>query len=122
MRKKKTLDDYRFEIMCYLNNGGCQDAVELLDNYSKLLKLSEPVKYRHFGLIVVPLDLYNACKKVVPPAVLSDFEKRLNHLMQSEPDITKVLKLRNSIPQQYQNLYDEYSNVTTEETKKHYNY
>lgn len=117
----KRLDDIRFEIICYLNNAGCPDSRKLLEQYDKALKREEPIKYKYIGLIVIPLDLYNACKSVVPPEVLNRFEERINHLMISEPDIKKALKIRNSIPEQFLDLYNEWSNVTTEEAKRNYN-
>lgn len=118
---KKTFDDIRFEMLMYLTKAECPNPNEFIEDYNKLYRLTEPIKYKHIGLLVVPLDLYNACKRLVPPKVLDNFEKQLNHLIQSEPNIQKVLKIRNEVPIQFQNLYDEYSNVTTEEAKKHYN-
>lgn len=117
----KQLDDIRFEIICYLNNAGCPDARKLLEQYDKALKREEPIKYKHIGMFQVPLDLYNACKSVVPPEILNRLEQKINHILMSEPDINKILKFRNSIPEQYQDLYNEWSNVTTQEAKSHYN-
>ena len=118
---KKNFDDIKFELLMYLNKAHCPHPVEFLEKYNKLLRLEEPIKYKHIGLLVVPLDLYNACKQIVPPRILDEFEKRLNHLIQSEPNVQKALKIRNEVPLRFQSLYEEYTNVTTEEAKRHYN-
>lgn len=121
MAKRKTVDDLRFEILCYLRLAGVEDAVELLEKYEKLLKMSQPIKYKHIGIYRVPLDIYNGCLQVVPKEVMQRFEQRLQHMINTEHDLQKLIKLRNNIPVQYIDLYNEYSNVTTEEAKSKYN-
>lgn len=118
---KKTLDECRFELRCYLVKAGLDNVDDFIDNYEKLLKLSEPVKYKHIGLLRIPLDIYNACKAVVPKDVLQRFENRLQHYLNTEKDINKIYKFRNNICEQFIDLYNEWSNVTTEEIRKYYN-
>lgn len=118
---KKTLDEYRFELRCYLTKSGLDNVDDFIDNYEKLLKLSEPVKYKHIGLLRVPKDIYDACKVVVPKEVLQRFENRLQHYLNTEKDLNKIYKFRNNITGQFIDLYNEWSNVTTEEAKSKYN-
>lgn len=120
VKDKKTLDDYRFELNIYLQKAGCENVEDFIANYEKLLKLSEPIKFKHIGILRVPEDLYNACKAVVPSAKLREFENRLQHYLNTEKDITKIIRFRNNVATQFIDLYEEYSNVTTEEAKRHY--
>lgn len=118
---KKTLDDYRFELNLYLRKADCPDPEKFIDNYEKILKLSEPLKYKHIGILRVPEDLYKACQAIVPKEVLTRFETRLQHYLNTEKDIGKLIKFRNNISEQFTDLYNEWSNVTTEEIKSKYN-
>ena len=118
---KKTIDDYRFELNIYLRKAGLDDPSDFIEKYEKILKLSEPIKFKHLGILRVPEDLYNACKSVVPSNVLNRFEQRLQHYLNTERDITKIIRFRNNISNEFLDLYNEWSNVTTEEAKTKYN-
>ena len=118
---KKTIDDYRFELNIYLRKAGLDDPSDFIEKYEKILKLSEPIKFKHLGILRVPEDLYNACKSVVPNSVLNRFEQRLQHYLNTERDITKIIRFRNNISNEFLDLYNEWSNVTTEEAKTKYN-
>lgn len=118
---KKTLDDYRFELNIYLRQAGCENVEDFISNYERLLKLSEPVKYKHIGILRVPQDIYDACKTVVPKEVLQRFENRLQHYLNTEKDLRKLIRFRNNISVQFIDLYNEWSNVNTEESKSKYN-
>lgn len=118
---KKTIDDYRFELNIYLRKAGLDDPSDFIEKYEKILKLSEPIKFKHLGILRVPDDLYNACKSVVPNSVLNRFEQRLQHYLNTERDITKIIRFRNNISNEFLDLYNEWSNVTTEEAKTKYN-
>lgn len=121
MRQKKTIDDYRFELNIYLRKAGCEEPDDFIEKYEKLLKLSEPMKFKHLGILRVPEDLYKACQTVVPKEVLQRFENRLQHYLNTERDITKIIRFRNNIAVQFIDLYNEWSNVNTEEAKSKYN-
>lgn len=118
---KKTIDDYRFELNIYLRQAGVEDPSSFIEKYEKLLRQSEPIKFKHLGILRVPEDLYKACQSVVPKEVLIKFENRLQHYLNTEQDINKIIRFRNNIAEQFTDLYNEWSNVQTEETKKHYN-
>lgn len=118
---KKTLDDYRFELNIYLQKAGLEDPSDFIEQYEKIVKLSEPIKFKHIGILRVPEDLYNACKQIVPPNRLKEFENRLQHYLNTERDIQKLIKFRNNISTQFLNLYEEWSNVNTEEARRNYN-
>ena len=47
---KKSLDNYRFELNIYLRKADCPDPEKFIEGYEKILKLSEPIKFRHIGL------------------------------------------------------------------------
>lgn len=117
---KKSLDDLRFEILCFLEEAGCPESNTLLEEYEKQLLLNKKITYKHIGPFRVPTDIYNACKLVVPKEVLQRYEQRLTHVINTT-DPEKVRKIQNYIVQQFISLYEEYSNVTTEEAKRHYN-
>lgn len=117
---KKSLDDYRFELNIYLRKAECPDPDKFIDGYEKILKLSEPLKFKHIGILRVPEDLYKACQTVVPPAKLQQFINRLQHYLNTERDIMKLIKFRNNISTQFLDLYEEWSNVTSEEAKSKY--
>lgn len=118
---KKTIDDYRFELNLYLRKAGLDDPSDFIEKYEKILKVSEPIKFKHIGILRVPDDLYNACKAVVPSSVLNRFEQRLQHYLNTERDIAKIIRFRNNISNEFIDLYNEWSNVTTEEAKSKYN-
>lgn len=118
---KKTIDDYRFELNLYLRKAGLDDPSDFIEKYEKILKVSEPIKFKHIGILRVPDDLYNACKSIVPANVLSRFEQRLQHYLNTERDIAKIIRFRNNISNEFIDLYNEWSNVTTEEAKSKYN-
>lgn len=118
---KKTIDDYRFELNIYLTKAGVNDPADFIEKYEKLIKTGEPMKYKHIGMLRVPEDLYKACQAVVPKEVLQRFENRLQHYLNTEVDIGKIIKFRNNVTIQFEDLYNEWSNVRTEETKRHYN-
>ena len=59
---KKSLDDYRFELNIYLRKADCPDPEKFIEGYEKVLKLSEPIKFRHIGILRVPEDVYKACQ------------------------------------------------------------
>lgn len=117
---KKTIDDYRFELNIYLRKADCPDPEKFIEGYEKILKLSEPIKFKHIGVLRVPDDLYNACKKVVPSNRFQQFLNRLQHYLNTEKDITKLIKFRNNISTQFLDLYEEWSNVTTQECERNY--
>lgn len=117
---KKTLDDYRFELNMYLRKAGLDEPSDFIEQYEKILKLSEPIKFKHLGILRVPEDLYNACKKIVPPKRLQEFENRLQHYLNTERDITKIIRFRNNISTQFLDLYEEWSNATTREAQRQY--
>lgn len=121
MKKKKTIDDYRFELNLYLHKAGVDDPMNFIEQYEKILRLSEPIKYKHIGILRIPEDVYKACESVVPKARFQDYLKELQHFLNTEKDITKIIKFRNNITTQFLDLYREYSNVTTEEQKSFYN-
>lgn len=117
---KKTLDDLKLEILIYLKQTSCEEPLELLELYEKEILKSKKVKYKHIGCIAIPLDIYNACKAIVPKEKLQAYEKRIQHLINiSNPEY--INKVRNNIVNQFISLYEEYSNVTTEEGKSFYN-
>lgn len=118
---KKTIDDYRFELNMYLRKAGLEEPSDFIEKYEKVLRLSEPVKYKHLGVLRVPEDVYKACQSIVPKAVLQRFENRLQHYLNTEKDIGKLIKFRNNISTQFLDLYEEWSNVSTDEARKHYN-
>lgn len=122
MKQKKTLDDYRFELNIYLQKAGCENVEDFISNYEKLLRLSEPIKYRHIGILRVPEDVYKACQAVVPSARLREFENRLQHYLNTEKDISKLIRFRNNISTQFLDLYEEWSNANTEEAKRNYQF
>lgn len=119
---KKTIDDYRFELNMYLRRAGLDEPSDFIEKYEKVLRQSEPIKYKHLGILRVPDDIYRACQAIVPKEVLQRFENRLQHYLNTEQDIRKITKFRNNITTQFEDLYNEWSNVTTEETKSKYNY
>lgn len=118
---KMTIDDYRFQLNIYLRKAGVEEPMDFIEQYEKILRLSEPVKYKHIGILRVPVDLYNACKKVVPEARLREFENRLQHYINTETDIQKIIRFRNNIANQFIDLYEEWTNVTTKEAERNYN-
>ena len=118
---KKSLDDYRFELNIYLKKAGLKNPEEFIENYEKILRLSEPIKFKHIGILRVPEDVYNACKVIVPSDIFQRFLNRLQHYLNTEKDIAKLIKFRNNVSNEFLDLYNEWSNVTTEEAKKHYN-
>lgn len=118
---KKTIDDYRFELNIYLHKAGLDEPSDFIEKYEKILRLSEPIKFKHLGILRVPEDLYNACKSIVPKGILQRFENRLQHYLNTEKDISEIIKFRNNISIQFLDLYNEWSNVTTEEAKSKYN-
>lgn len=118
---KKTIDDYRFELNMYLRRAGLDEPSDFIEKYEKILRLSEPIKYKHLGILRVPEDVYKACQNVVPKEVLQRFENRLQHYLNTEKDIAKIIRFRNNISEQFLDLYNEWSNVTTEEAKSKYN-
>lgn len=118
---KKTIDDYRFELNIYLNKAGVEDPMSFIENYERVLRLSEPIKYKHIGILRVPLEIYQACQAVVPKERLQQFENRLQHYLNTEKDIAKIVRFRNNISNEFLDLLQEWSNVTTEEAKRHYN-
>ena len=118
---KKTIDDYRFELNLYLMKAGCEEPDKFIEGYEKALRLAESVKYKHIGILRVPLELYQACQLVVPKEVLQRFENRLQHYLNTERDINKITKFRNNITTEFTDLYNEWSNVNTQEAKNNYN-
>lgn len=118
---KKSLDDYRFELNIYLRKADCPDPEKFIEGYEKVLKLSEPIKFRHIGILRVPEDVYKACQTIVPPARFQQFINRLQHYINTEQDILKLTKFKNNISTQFLDLYEEWSNVTSEEAKAKYN-
>ena len=118
---KKSLDDYRFELNIYLRKAECPDPESFIEGYEKILKLSEPIKFKHIGVLRVPDDLYKACQQVVPQARFQQFIIRLQHYINTERDISKLVKFKNNISTQFLDLYEEWSNVTTEEARGNYN-
>lgn len=121
MKNKKTIDDYRFELNMYLRKAGMEEPSDFIEKYEKILKLSEPIKFKHIGILRVPEDVYKACEAVVPKQRLQMFEQRLQHYLNTEKDIAKLIRFRNNISEQFLDLYREWSNVTTEEIKRNYN-
>lgn len=118
---KKSLDDYRFELNIYLRKAECPDPESFIEGYEKVLKLSEPIKFKHLGILRVPEDVYKACKSIVPSSRFQQFLNRLQHYINTERDIVKLTKFKNNITNQFLDLYEEWSNVTTEEAKAKYN-
>lgn len=118
---KKTIDDYRFELNMYLRQAGVEEPSDFIEKYEKILRQSEPIKYKHIGILRVPEDVYKACQAIVPKGVLQRFENRLQHYLNTEKDIDKIMRFRNNITTQFLDLYNEWSNVTTEEAKSKYN-
>lgn len=118
---KKTIDDYRFELNIYLQKAGLEEPSDFIEKYEKALKMAEPVKYKHLGILRVPEDLYKACQAIVPKEVMQRFENRLQHYLNTEKDFNKICRFRNNISTQFIDLYNEWSNVTTEEAKSKYN-
>lgn len=118
---RKTIDDYRFELNLYLRKAGVEEPSDFIEKYEKTLRAAEPIKYKHLGILRVPDDLYRACQAVVPKEVLARFENRLQHYLNTEQDIKNIMRFRNNITEQFEDLYNEWSNVQTEETKKYYN-
>lgn len=118
---KKSLDDYRFELNIYLRKAECPDPESFIEGYEKILKLSEPIKFKHIGILRVPEDVYKACQTIVPPSRFQQFLNRLQHYINTERDIAKLTKFKNNISTQFLDLYEEWSNVTTEEAKAKYN-
>lgn len=118
---KKTINDYRFELNLYLHKAGLDDPQDFIEKYEKALRKAEPIKFKHIGILRVPEDLYKACEQIVPKEVMNRFEQRLQHYLNTEKDINKIIKFRNNISDEYIDLYNEWSNVNTEETKTHYN-
>ena len=118
---KKSLDDYRFELNIYLRKAECPDPESFIEGYEKVLKLSEPIKFKHIGILRVPEDVYKACETIVPSNRFQQFLNRLQHYINTERDIVKLTKFKNNISNQFLDLYEEWSNVTTEEAKAKYN-
>lgn len=118
---KKTLNDYRFELNIYLKKAGVEEPQDFIYNYEKILKLSEPIRFKHLGILRVPQDIYDACKLVVPKEVLQRFENRLQHYINVEKDIGKLIKFSNNITSEFLDLYQEWSNVNTDEARRNYN-
>lgn len=118
---KKSLDDYRFELNIYLRKAECPNPESFIEEYERLLKLSEPIKFKHIGILRVPEDVYKACQTIVPPNRFQQFLNRLQHYINTEQDIVKLTKFKNNISNQFLDLYEEWSNVTTEEAKAKYN-
>lgn len=117
----KSIDDLRFELNIYLNQSQCEDVYSFIEEYEKALIKSKPITYKHFGLVAIPTDLYNACKSVVPEAKLNSFIKRIYHTINTTQGSELRKYLNNKIIKEFENLYMEYSNVTTEEARRHYN-
>lgn len=118
---KKSLEDLRFELNIYLNESSCQDVYGFISEYEQAVKKSEPIKLKRFGIIAVPLDLYNACKQIVPEAKLKSFERKLYHLCNTTKRENIYKFINKEIVEQFEQLYQEYSNVNTEEAKRNYN-
>lgn len=118
---KRTIDDLRFELNIYLTQSQCEDVYRFIEEYENALLKSKPMKVKHFGLISIPMDLYNACKQIVPEQKLNAFIKRIYHTINTSQGSKLRKYLNQKIIEQFESLYEEYSNVTTEEARKHYN-
>lgn len=117
---KKTIDDFRFELNIYLTKAGVENPMDFIEQYEKILRMSEPIKFKHIGILRVPEDVYKACEKIVPANRFREFLNRLQHYLNTEKDIKKLIQFRNNISTQFLDLYNEWSNVQSEEAKRNY--
>jgi len=114
------LEDLKFELTCYLTKAGCNNSLTLLEQFEAEILKHKSIQYKYFGVICIPLDLYNACKLIVPKEKLESYIQRIYHLLNT-CNRKELFKIQNNVVNQFISLYEEYSNVNTQEAERNYN-
>lgn len=111
---KRKLEDIRLELFCWLSdapNYEAQDQNAILDEYEEAIKTTYKIKYKYFGLVQIPEDLYHSAKRIVPKNILTEFIKKLNYYLSTEQDNKKFITMRNNVINEIQMLTEQYSDI-----------